>query len=299
MNTLMNAESPFTSQFTQNSMNAASNSAKFPVDVVLDDDEGDENAKIFPQRLMEILTNPSNQDAISWLPHGKAFIIVNRQKFAENVLPHYFRKSKYTSFTRKLNRWNFIRVTRGPELGAYYHEFFQRGSEAMCTQMYCKNERAKFAVTGREGKRVTDVVASDVVSLPVEAQKDPRSSTVQVNDPVHHLSAAELMHVNNMMTKSLMPTMDPSAQSRMLLHGGIQMRTQDPMIKSIMESAIMALHQSNCNSSAQQLLMQQSSQGSACAAFLRMQHFAVMQQQQQQQASSQQRPLTFHRASAA
>ena len=34
----MNAESPFTSQFTQNSMNAASNSAKFPVDVVLDDD---------------------------------------------------------------------------------------------------------------------------------------------------------------------------------------------------------------------------------------------------------------------
>eukprot|EP00545_Synedropsis_sp_CCMP1620_P010312 CAMPEP_0119016754 /NCGR_PEP_ID=MMETSP1176-20130426/14335_1 /TAXON_ID=265551 /ORGANISM="Synedropsis recta cf, Strain CCMP1620" /LENGTH=179 /DNA_ID=CAMNT_0006970281 /DNA_START=12 /DNA_END=548 /DNA_ORIENTATION=- len=111
------------------------------------EEEIDENAKIFPQRLMEMLSEPTNVDAITWLPHGKAFIIINRQKFANSVLPKYFRKTKYTSFTRKLNRWNFTRVTRGPELGAYYHEFFQRNSEALCTQMYCKNERAKFAVS--------------------------------------------------------------------------------------------------------------------------------------------------------
>ena len=38
------------------------------------------------------------------------------------VLPVYFKQSKYTSFTRKLKRWGFTRVTSGTELGAYYHK---------------------------------------------------------------------------------------------------------------------------------------------------------------------------------
>jgi hypothetical protein len=70
-----------------------------------DDDDMDENARIFPQRLMEILADDSNAESIAWLPHGKAFIIKNRNKFAEEVLPKYFRRTKFSSFTRKLNRW--------------------------------------------------------------------------------------------------------------------------------------------------------------------------------------------------
>jgi len=66
----------------------------------------DDDSKIFPQRLMDCLSDPMNQDAICWLPHGKAFIIHNRKLFAEKVMPQYFsRKAKYSSFTRKLNRW--------------------------------------------------------------------------------------------------------------------------------------------------------------------------------------------------
>ena len=34
----------------------------------------------------------------------------------------YFKQSKYTSFTRKLKRWGFTRVTTGAEQGAYYHK---------------------------------------------------------------------------------------------------------------------------------------------------------------------------------
>lgn len=66
----------------------------------------DEDSKIFPQRLMEILQDDKYTDAICWLPHGKAFIIRNRQLFADQVMPTFFsRKAKYSSFTRKLNRW--------------------------------------------------------------------------------------------------------------------------------------------------------------------------------------------------
>ena len=37
-------------------------------------------------------------------------------------MPMYFKQSKYTSFTRKLKRWGFTRVTTGAEQGAYYHK---------------------------------------------------------------------------------------------------------------------------------------------------------------------------------
>ncbi len=87
---------------------------------------------------MEILSNQDIGDVISWLPHGRGFLIYKKKKFAVEVLPKYFKQSKFTSFTRKLNRWGFTRVTRGPETGAYYHKLFQRGDLEGCMQMSCQ-----------------------------------------------------------------------------------------------------------------------------------------------------------------
>jgi hypothetical protein len=86
---------------------------------------------------MEMISNEANADVTAWLPHGKGFVIYKKKKFASDILPHYFKQSKYTSFTRKLNRWGFTRVTRGPETGAYYHKYFQRGEMRLCMQMSC------------------------------------------------------------------------------------------------------------------------------------------------------------------
>lgn len=108
-------------------------------------------------------------DAITWHPNGKVFVIVDRRKFCKHVLPKYFRKSKYTSFTRKLNRWNFIRLTRGRQVSTYYHEFFQKGKDALCTQMYCNNDRAKFAVSTKTNESNT---------IPQHSEKDVRKSTL-------------------------------------------------------------------------------------------------------------------------
>jgi hypothetical protein len=70
------------------------------------DDCDDDCQYIFPQRLMSILANEKNHDAICWLPNGRAFIIRNRNLFSAKIMPRFFpRKSKYSSFTRKLNRW--------------------------------------------------------------------------------------------------------------------------------------------------------------------------------------------------
>merc|ERR1719223_391412 len=115
-------------------------------DIEEKEDCDDDCQYIFPQRLMSVLGDEGNHEAICWLPHGHAFIIRNRTLFAEKVMPRFFpRKSKYSSFTRKLNRWNFTRVSSGPELGAYYHEFFLRDQPYLAAQMFCKNPRTKIA----------------------------------------------------------------------------------------------------------------------------------------------------------
>jgi len=56
---------------------------------------------------MDILSNEEeNGEIIRWLTHGKGFIIADKKRFANEILPkHFSRKSKFTSFTRKLNRW--------------------------------------------------------------------------------------------------------------------------------------------------------------------------------------------------
>jgi len=56
-------------------------------------------------QLFEILSDDSFTDVIGWLGHGKGFMIRDKKAFAERVLSKYFKKSKFTSFTRKLNRW--------------------------------------------------------------------------------------------------------------------------------------------------------------------------------------------------
>jgi HSF-type DNA-binding len=87
---------------------------------------------------MEMLDDPQNVEMMAWLPHGRAFAIYRKREFASEVLPKYFLKAaKYSSFTRKLNRWGFVRVTRGPETGAYYHRLFRRNERRLVLQMTC------------------------------------------------------------------------------------------------------------------------------------------------------------------
>lgn len=71
---------------------------------------------------MEIVSNPRNQEYIQWICHGKAFMIKDRKKFISDVLPRYFfAEAKYTSFTRRLNRWRFKCYSTSPKSCVYYH----------------------------------------------------------------------------------------------------------------------------------------------------------------------------------
>jgi HSF-type DNA-binding len=91
----------------------------------------------FPLTLHNLLhsVNESGEDEIvHWLPHGRAFLIVNKKRFIKEVLPKYFHcQQHYTSFQRQLNIYGFLRLTKaGPDQNAYYNELFIRGRPDLC-----------------------------------------------------------------------------------------------------------------------------------------------------------------------
>jgi len=57
----------------------------------------------FPVKLHSILSDSKWSNSITWLPHGKAWKIVNIALFEVEVLPRFFRSNKYQSFMRQVS----------------------------------------------------------------------------------------------------------------------------------------------------------------------------------------------------
>ena len=95
----------------------------------------------FAQKLFDVLDSGYHSDVTKWLPGGKAFIVLNKRRFANEILPLYFKQSQYSSFTRKLRRWKFTRVSRGPYMGTYYHKHFRANNMRLCETMSCNDSK--------------------------------------------------------------------------------------------------------------------------------------------------------------
>lgn len=157
----------------------------------------------FPQTLMEVLSNPEISDIVTWLPHGKGFIILHKHKFSVDIMPGYFKQSKFTSFTRKLNRWGFSRVCRGPEMGAYYHKFFQRGNYLLCMQMHCRsNNKSTKDTTTMDNTASSSPATSPKHDPKVSSSPPPiKTSSNVISNTMSHLeldtkSSSPLPHLS-------------------------------------------------------------------------------------------------------
>jgi hypothetical protein len=107
----------------------------------------------FPRKLHRMLLTAETEgrhDVISFLSHGRAFTIHKPRRFAEEIMPRFFKQSKISSFHRQLNLYGFKRVTQGPDVGAYYHEMFLKGRPELCLNM--KRTKIKGAQKKNEAK---------------------------------------------------------------------------------------------------------------------------------------------------
>ena len=78
--------------------------------------------EIFPVKLHRILSSRQFRHVITWLPHGRAWKIINQTVFEKEVIPLFFRHDQYTSFSRQVNAWGFRRIAQGSDANSYYHE---------------------------------------------------------------------------------------------------------------------------------------------------------------------------------
>jgi hypothetical protein len=92
----------------------------------------------FPLRLHRLLEDTDRfgtTHIVSYTICGSAFTIHKPAKFAEEILPKYFRHAKLASFKRQLSLYGFRRITSGHTLGAFQHDLFQRGRPELCLRL--------------------------------------------------------------------------------------------------------------------------------------------------------------------
>eukprot|EP00571_Detonula_confervacea_P008907 CAMPEP_0172328224 /NCGR_PEP_ID=MMETSP1058-20130122/60241_1 /TAXON_ID=83371 /ORGANISM="Detonula confervacea, Strain CCMP 353" /LENGTH=477 /DNA_ID=CAMNT_0013045327 /DNA_START=79 /DNA_END=1512 /DNA_ORIENTATION=+ len=90
----------------------------------------------FPAKLHQMLSDPQFLHIIMWMPHGRAWKIVDKDLLMSIAVPKYFVQTKFESFTRQLSGWGFKRLHRsGPDFGCYYSECFLRGAPLLTCLM--------------------------------------------------------------------------------------------------------------------------------------------------------------------
>lgn len=106
----------------------------------------------FPQKLHQMLSDLEKEEGgseiASYLPHGRAFAIHKPNEFVKKIMPKYFRMSRFSSFQRQLNLYEFMRITDGPDKGAYFHELFHRGRPVLASQIRRNKIKGEANTTG-------------------------------------------------------------------------------------------------------------------------------------------------------
>lgn len=78
----------------------------------------------FPQILHRMLMTLEREESVvaRFRPHGRAFAIHDPTAFVQDVMPQWFRQSKFVSFRRQLNLYNFrlIEGRRNAVTGSYW-----------------------------------------------------------------------------------------------------------------------------------------------------------------------------------
>eukprot|EP00985_Skeletonema_marinoi_P014734 scaffold7520_cov140-Skeletonema_marinoi.AAC.4 len=123
----------------------------------------DHGLETFPQILQEILNTSDYQSTAHWLPDGLSFIIADKRRFADEIIPKYFRRmTLFHSFIRKLNRYGFRRIKGGGkgDESSFAHNDFVRDKPWLCLNMTCKS-KPRYHKAPSAKKKIQHAAAAD------------------------------------------------------------------------------------------------------------------------------------------
>lgn len=64
----------------------------------------------FVQKLYELVNAPSTDELIRWSDTGDSFFVFEHERFANDVLPRFFKHRNFSSFVRQLNMYGFHKI---------------------------------------------------------------------------------------------------------------------------------------------------------------------------------------------
>ncbi|CAM9338546.1 unnamed protein product [Hapterophycus canaliculatus] len=108
--------------------------------------------QLFAQKLFT-LVEEEDSEIVEWLPDGLAFRVKDIHRFSCEVLEKYFNHSKFTSFQRQLNLYQFKR-RKGAHAGAFHHPSFRRGQRHLLSKVRRQKVKRDLAVEARAAQRL-------------------------------------------------------------------------------------------------------------------------------------------------
>lgn len=138
----------------------------------------------FAWKLYEMLEtvhkNEADTEIVSWVDDGKAFKVHDLKRFVEEIVPTYFKQSKYKSFQRQLYFYGFIRENsagkQGHTPGSYRHPRFVRGQKTWCLSMAPKKSKkrsgSKSPVLGNSPKKHQETQATNGTNVSTNRSGD-------------------------------------------------------------------------------------------------------------------------------
>lgn len=116
---------------------------------VFGEDSGDDRPSLTPfiSNLWDMVEDPDSNELISWDKDGEHFLIHDRERFEQEILPKYFKHNRFSSFVRQLNIYNFVKSQHHdkdlPSNQVWSRMFFKRGFPELLDNIKRKSKSGK------------------------------------------------------------------------------------------------------------------------------------------------------------
>ena len=109
--------------------------------------DGPSTVAPFVQKLYELLNDAASRPFAEWSSRhaGHAFVVWDPVKFAETVLPRYFKHSNFCSFVRQLNIYGFHKLPSDAGC-VFQHELFREHAPFLLTRIQRRRPRRRVLV---------------------------------------------------------------------------------------------------------------------------------------------------------